>query len=210
MIRVGIVDDHQLFVKSLSLMLATFKDVEVSIEANSGADLQQQLHPNTLPDIILLDVNMPIMNGVETAKWVTANFPTIKLVALSMNNDDNDIINMIKAGCCAYLLKDTHPNELEKALIDIHQKGFYHSDMSNINFRRILQIQQQASIQLTERELQFLQYACSDLTYKNIASLMNVSESRVDAYRERLFEKLQVQSRVGLCLEAVRKKLISL
>lgn len=209
-IAIGIVDDHQLFLKSLNLMLQTFQNYNVVIEALNGKDLQEKMkYSKIIPDIILLDVNMPIMNGVETAKWLYQNHPEIKLVALSMNDDDHTIIDMIKAGCCAYLMKDTHPNELEKALNEIYIKGYYNGDVSNINYRRLLKFEQEKII-FSEKEKAFLQYACSDRTYKEIAALMNLSERTIDGYRESLFQKLNVRSRVGLCLEAIRKQIISL
>ena len=133
----------------------------------------------------------------------------MKLVALSMNDNDTVIIEMIKAGCCAYLLKETHPDELEKALQEIHIKGFYNGDVSNINFRRLLLAEKEA-IHITEKEKQFLQHACSDLTYKQIAALMFLSERTIDGYREILFGKLKVQSRVGLAMEAIRRGLVTL
>ncbi len=212
MIRIGIVDDHQLFVKSVSLMLTTFKDYKVVIEALNGKDLQEKLaKSNDLPDIMLVDVNMPVMNGVETVKWLSTAYPQVKLVALSMNDNDQVIIDMIRGGCCAYLLKDTHPDELEKALNEIHLKGYYNADASNINYRRLLKAEQDKELlNLSEKEKIFLQHACSDKTYKQIAAEMGLSERTIDGYRETLFQKMKVQSRVGLCLEAVRRDIVKL
>lgn len=207
---IGIVDDHILFSSSLSLMLKSFRDYEVVIEAQNGKDLQEKISTlPLLPSLLLIDVNMPVMNGLETARWVNSQFPEIKLVALSMNDTDKTVIDMFKAGCCAYLLKETHPDELEKALQEIIQKGYYNADASNINFRRLLEAEKEAVL-ISEREMVFLQYACSDMTYKEIASLMNLSERTIDGYREALFGKLKVQSRVGLAMEAIRKGLVSL
>ena len=209
-VSIGIVDDHQLFLKSLSLMLKSFKVYDVVAEALNGKELQDKLlQSGIIPSIMLIDVNMPVMNGIETAKWLHTNYPQIKLVALSMNDNDTVIIDMIKAGCCAYLLKETHPDELEKALLEIHNKGYYNADASNINFRRLLQSEKEA-VHISEKEKQFLQLACSDLTYKEIAALMFLSERTIDGYRETLFGKLKVQSRVGLAMEAIRKGLVSL
>jgi DNA-binding NarL/FixJ family response regulator len=210
--RIALVDDHQLFLKSLSLMLESFKVYQVVLEASNGKDLQEKLGKiKELPEIILIDVNMPVMNGIETAKWLSENYPQIKPVALSMNADDNAIISMFKAGCCGYLLKDTHPNELEKALDEINRKGFYNADAGNISFRRILmKVDEKEEIQISPKEMIFLQYACSDLTYKQIATEMHLSERTIDGYRESLFRKFNVLSRVGLCLEALRKEFVKL
>ncbi|WP_143307208.1 response regulator transcription factor [Chitinophaga vietnamensis] len=211
-ITIGLVDDHQLFLKSLGMMLESFQVYEVAVEALNGKDLQHKLATaNSKPSLMLIDVNMPVMDGIETARWLTTHHPEIKLVALSMNDSDQAIIKMIQAGCCAYLLKDTHPNELEKALHEIHTKGYYNADASNINFRRLLQkADELKEIKLSAKELQFLKLACSELTYKEIAANMKLSERTIDGYRESLFEKFHVQSRVGLCLEALRKEFVSL
>ncbi len=209
-IKIGIVDDHQLFLKSLALMLQSFNNYEVVLEASNGKNLQEKIaNKNSIPEIMLIDVNMPVMDGIATATWMNENYPVIKLVALSQNDGERAIISMLKAGCCAYLLKDTHPNELEKALNEIYAKGFYNADASNINFRRFLQLEKE-SIHLTEKEKKFLQYACTDITYKQIAEKMSLSERTIDGYRESLFQKFNVQSRVGLVLEAIRRELVSL
>lgn len=208
-ISIGIVDDHQLFLKSLGLMIENFDECKVALMAMNGKEMQEKISANNLPDIILLDVNMPVMDGVATATWLTQNYPLIKLVALSMNDSDRTIIEMIKAGCCAYLLKDTHPNELEKALHEIYTRGYYNSDVININYRRLLQ-EQNDPLNITENEKVFLQLACSDLTYKQIGAQMHLSERTIDGYRETLFHKFKVQSRVGLVLEAIRKNCIKL
>lgn len=205
-------DDHQLFLKSLRLMLESFQDFQVITEAANGKEVQEKLTGLAeLPDIILLDVKMPVMGGEETAIWLTAHYPAVKIVALSMNDDDKTIIKMIKAGCCAYLLKDTSPDELEKALHQVSDKGYYNADAANINFRRLLKAQTETdALNVTEREKQFLQLACSDLTYKQIAAMMNLSERTIDGYRESLFGKFNVQSRVGLALEAIRQQIVQL
>lgn len=212
-IKIGIVDDHQLFRKSLSMMLASFKNYTVVLEASNGKELQEKIVEKAvvLPDIMLIDVTMPLMNGIATANWLQHQYPTIKLVALSMNDKDHIVINMIKAGCIAYFLKDIHPDELQKALDHIHLKGYYNGDISNINYRRLLLNQEEEkALNISSREKEFLIHACSDMTYKQIAGLMKLSERTIDGYRESLFAKLNVQSRVGLALEAIRREIVKL
>lgn len=210
-IKIGLVDDHQLFLKSLSLMLDTLADFSVVVEALNGEDLQKKMATlQDPPDIMLIDVNMPVMDGAATAQWLQANYPLVRLAALSMNDKDNSIIKMFKAGCCAYLLKDVHPHTLERALHEIHEKGFFNSDMTNLNFRKLLSRSEDQTVSLTAKELKFLKLACSELTYKQIAAQLNLSERTIDGYREILFQKFHVQSRVGMCLEALRREFITL
>lgn len=211
-IKIGLVDDHQLFLKSLSLMLLTLGDYDVVVEAFNGQDLQRKIaQVKETPDIILLDVNMPVMDGIITAAWLRTSFPLIKLVALTMNDHDNSIIQMFRNGCCAYLLKDVHPTELNKALKQVYSSGYYNADSARFNAGRLLvKAEKDPRLHLTVKEKSFLQLACSEKTYKHIAIEMGVAERTVDGYRESLFRKFGVQSRVGLCLEALRRDLVSL
>lgn len=211
-ITIAIADDHQLFLKSVGLLIENFENFEILAEALNGESLLHKLQGLTeLPDIILIDVNMPVLNGAATADRISEKYPQVKLVALSMKDDDTSVLDMIRAGCCAYLLKDMHPNDLERALIEIHNTGYYNADRSNIRFRKLLNSRQNLEkIQLSEREKVFLQLSCSDLTYKQIADQMHLAERTIDGYRESLFQKLNVQSRVGMVLEALRRSLVSL
>jgi DNA-binding NarL/FixJ family response regulator len=209
-IAIGIVDDHQLFLKSLSMLISSFPDFDIVVEALHGKDLIEKLEAKQIiPDILLIDVNMPVMDGPATVKFLTEKYPATKTVALSMKDDDATIIGMIKAGCCAYLLKDIHPTELEKALLEINTKGYYNADATNLSFRRVIQGKHTIP-SLTEKEKEFLKLTCTELTYKQIAAKLYLSERTIDGYRETLFQKLNVRSRVGLVLEAIRQKLVSL
>lgn len=203
-------DDHQLFLKSLSLMLETLQGFEVVLEALNGQDLQQKLEAaDNVPDLMLIDVNMPVMDGIATAAWLREKYPSLRLVALSMNDKDGAIIRMFKAGCCAYLLKDVHPSVLEKALHEVYQKGYYNADAARFSPGHLL-VQAEKTLVLSPKECEFLKLACTEMTYKQIAGEMGVSERTVDGYRETLFQKFGVQSRVGLCLEAIRNDFVSL
>ena len=211
-INIGLVDDHQLFLTSLRLLIGSLTDFDVVVEAAHGKELQQKFESGSpLPDIILIDVDMPVMNGTKTAQWLREAYPSVRLVALSMTDKEQTIIDMIKAGCCSYLLKDMHPDELEHALYEIYSKNYYNSDLNKNNLSGILLGNQNGTvIHVGERELEFLQYAASDATYKQIAQLMDVSERTVDGYRESIFSKLQVQSRTGMVIEAIRRRLVKI
>lgn len=211
-ITIGIADDQQLFVRSLSALINSISGFQPSLEAFNGEDLIRKLiNARVLPDILLIDVNMPPMNGPEAAQAISEKFPHVKMVALSMQDDDTTIIRMLKAGCCAYLQKDISPAEFEKALNEVSTKGFYNGDLVNIKFRRLIMHESKDKAnELTAKELSFLKLACSDLTYKQIASEMKLAERTIDGYRESVFEKLNVQSRVGMALEAIRKGLVKL
>jgi DNA-binding NarL/FixJ family response regulator len=211
-IKIGIVDDHQLFSKSLGLLLTSSQNFELVIDAANGMELQNKLQQRiAVPDILLIDVVMPVMNGPQTARWMRNNYPQVRLAALSMSDSEEVIIEMLRSGCCAYFYKDTHPDNLEKALIEVYQTGYYNSDSQTANYRSVHRTPgEEALPPLAAREIQFLQFACSDLTYKDIASRMNVSKRTVDGYREVLFEKLKVQNRIGMVLEAIRRGIVKL
>ena len=211
-ITVGIAEDQQLFLGSLATLISSFDGYTVVVKALNGQELLKQLSLAAhQPDILLLDVNMPVMDGIATARAVTQQFPLIKIAALSIKDDDLTVLSMLRAGCCAYFLKDIHPDELERALGEMYAKGYYNGDQSNVNHRRLLlYAEKEAENALSEREKVFLRLASSDLTYKQIAAEMHLAERTIDGYRDSLFMKLSVQSRVGMVLEGLRRGIITL
>jgi DNA-binding NarL/FixJ family response regulator len=209
-INIGVVDDHQLFSKSLSLLLSNFSNIQVVIDAVNGKDLQQKMaQAEVIPQIMLIDVSMPVMDGPQTAQWLHTTYPEMRLVALSMDDKEETIIRMLKAGCCSYLLKDINPNDLEHAVNEVQRNGFYNP---TISYQKLMEEkkEEKPSRALTEKELQFLQLASSDMPYREVASLMNLSERTIDGYRAMVFEKLNVQSRTGMVMVALRKGLVKL
>ena len=210
-IKVGIVDDHQLFNKSLRLLLNNFENIEVILTAQDGIDLQTKMEQaSVLPDIILLDVLMPNMDGIATAQWLHHSYPTIRLIALSMEIKEETILRMIQAGCCTYLLKDTEPDELERALRCVYEHNYYNSDLSNQKLSQLILDRRDGGLEISDKEKEFLQLATSDQTYKQIATQMKVSERTVDGYRASLFAKFEVVSRTGMVLEAIRRGLVKI
>jgi DNA-binding NarL/FixJ family response regulator len=212
--RVAIVDDHLLIAKAIASLVSQMDAYEVSIELSNGKEFMEWVqNAKYKPDIVLLDINMPLMNGYETAIWTKANFPEINIIALSMINDEPSIINMIKAGASGYLLKDIHPTELKKALDTVLEKGVYYSEwVANKLIRSFTSddLQAQVIVKLTTNEKQFLKMACTELGYKEIASQMNLSVRTIEGYRDQLFLKLGVKTRVGLVLFAIKSQLVNL
>jgi len=203
-----IVDDHVLFAKSLLGLVNSFHGFTVMEILKNGQELIDYLQANNVkPDIILLDLKMPVLNGIETMTWLRKHLPEQKTLALSMEDDENFILKMIRLGCRGYLLKDIEPKEFLKALNAVVENGYYfNSEVSEAlnNYNNIEKIE---FAPLTKREMEFLQYACSEMTYKEVADKMNLSPKTIDGYRENLFYKLQVKSRVGMVIFAIKNEM---
>ena len=205
--KIVIVDDHILIAKALSSIIANFEMFEVLYECENGKQLQDKFTTNKhLPDIVMLDISMPIMDGFETAKWLKEKHPEIHILALSMQDDEQSLIKMIKNGANGYLLKNTNPIELEKALTLIVENGNYYPDwaaskiFANINSRA----NTKNEIILTIRETEFLKYTVTEMHYKEIAEKMCCSPRTVEGYRDNLFDKLELKTRVGLAVYALK------
>lgn len=203
-----IVDDHLLIAKALSSVIENFAAYDVLYEAENGSDMIERFKSSrNIPDIVLLDISMPVMNGFETAEWIQANHPEVKVMALTMQGDDESLMKMIKAGANGYLNKNVHPAELEKALNALCENGFYYPDWATSKVLYAIAHEKTTSsqeIKLTNREAEFLLYACTELTYKEIGEKMFCSSRTVESYRNSLFEKLGVKTRVALALYAVK------
>jgi len=207
-----IVDDHLLVADSLKMLIGMFSGYNVIYHAKNGYDLQQKMKSNkTLPDVILLDVNMPIMNGYDTMEWLAAEHPEIKVLALSMDDDEKMVLKMLSKGANGYLLKDIHPEALKIALNEVMSRGYYHSDKVAATLLNYLKPKEEVpAIRLKENELKFLQLSCSELTYNEIAERMFLSPKTIDNYRGELFKRFKVKNRVGLVIFGLKNKLISI
>lgn len=207
MITLALVDDHILFRKSMAALLELMGSFKVVFQGSNGMELIAYLEKQAGPDLILLDVSMPIMNGPETCRWINKNCRETKVIALSMLRSETVIISMLTNGACAYLLKDAEPDELKNILIEVHEKGFAHNEMVP---RPALRKQSAFPIVLSEQEKLFIQWACTDKTHKEIADILNLSPRTIDGYRDSVFKKLQVNSRVGIVLYALRNGIVPL
>ena len=127
-IQVAIADDHTLLRKALGKLINSFDDYTVLFEADNGKEIKNKIAQHIVPDLVLLDVNMPEMDGFETAGWLNKNYPKIKMLALSMFSDEKTIIKMLRLGAKGYILKNIDPDELKNALDSVMKKNFYLSD----------------------------------------------------------------------------------
>ncbi|MBW4890683.1 response regulator transcription factor [Mucilaginibacter sp. HMF5004] len=205
-ISIAIVDDHTLFRNGVAALMSEFDELKVVFEAENGEQLKQMLTKHPLPQVILMDINMPVMDGYDTTKWIKTNYPQIRVLALSMFEDDAAVLKMIKNGASGYVLKESRPKELLEAIKTIYNKGVYINDLvSGKLLRSVVDIA--PVVELTKKEVEFLKLSCSELTYKEIADQMFVSPRTVDNYRESLFQKLNIKSRTGLVLYAIQNEI---
>ncbi|MFC0777192.1 response regulator [Flavobacterium sp. HJSW_4] len=204
-----IVDDHLLFSQSLELLIKSFGDYEVIERFENGKVFIDYLEENnaTEIDLILLDVNMPVLDGLSSMKWLKDNRPDLKVIALSVNDDEEIIIKMITNGAKGYLLKDTSPEIFKEAIECVVEKGFYFTELvSGMLINKVNS--DNKKICLKEKEIVFIKHACTEMTYKEIASEMCLSPKTIDGYRESLFDKLEIKTRIGLVLYAIKHKIV--
>lgn len=206
---VALVDDHRLFRSGIASMINAFPGYKVLFEASNGKDLIAKINKRFLPKIILLDVNMPEMDGIETARWLQEHYPEINIIILSMFDDSYKVVSLISIGIKGYILKDAEPDEFKKALDVVAASGVYYPAFVTRHLVKNLN-PANSEILLSCRETEFLKFACTELTYKEIADKMSVSVRTIDGYRDQLFEKLNVKNRVGLVIYAIKNKVVQL
>lgn len=212
-IKIALIDDHVLLRDALAGVICGFENCIVSTRANNGKDFIEQLSTAALPDLVILDINMPIMDGYETAKWIKDNHPDLNVIILTMFDSEIALIRLLQSGVKAFLKKDTHPKELKFAIESVHETGYYYSQnssgkLANV-FRNPSRNYTSTPISLTENEIRFLKFSSTEMTYKEIAKQMFISPRTVDNYRDSLFEKLNVKSRVGLAMYAIKNGIVN-
>jgi len=219
-LKVAIVDDHILFAKALKTLVSGFEDTYVVFVAKNGREFIEYIKDNKEPpDVVLLDVQMPIMNGLSTMAWLKDNRPEINVIAITMEDDEETISNMVFFGCKGYLLKDVEPTILNTSIIRASKGEYVYNEIVDVSFRKqaLNGISQEAEaevinhrkIQLKETDQEFLNYLCgTDLGYKEIANRMNLSPKTIENRRADLFRRLGVTSRVGAVIYVMKHKLI--
>ena len=214
MIKIALVDDHSLLRMGLASLMESQGNT-VLFEADNGKEFVNKLDAKTLPDIVLMDINMPEMDGFETTQWLKQHYPGVLVLALSMYDNETSIIRMLKCGAKGYILKDSEPAELKTAIDNLLSKGFYYSDLVSGKLMHAINKMDDETddlknlVPLNERETTFLKYTCTELTYREIADKMFVSPRTIDGYRDALFEKLHLKTRVGLVMYAIKNGIVN-
>lgn len=211
-ISVFVADDHVILREALCQYISSRTAYRIIGQAGNGIEVLRKMRSGQVPDVLLLDIRMPLMDGTETICQIRTEFPKVRVIALSMCQDDQLVIRMIRFGASAYLRKDAAPSELYDAIERVFSGNFHYNDMvSAAMYRSVVQDagNTQNHFDLNDRQVEFLRLASTELTYKEVADKMNVSPRTVDGYRDELFEKLGVRSRVGLVLFAIRNGFVA-
>lgn len=212
-IKLALADDHNLFRKGVEELISDYDNMEVLFSVENGRELLDKLNTaKVLPDVCLLDINMPETNGFETAKAIKEKWPDIKILAVSVYDSEFNIIGMLRAGAGGYILKDSQPAVLRKAVESLYENGFYHSELvtGKILHQIISKPNETTATELNEKEIQFLKLCCSEMTYREIADVMGINHRTIDNYRDQLFYKLKIKSRTGLVMYALKTGIATL
>jgi len=212
-IKLALADDHNLFRKGMEEIINDFDNMEVLYSVANGKELiSHMMSAAVLPDICLLDINMPLMNGFETAAKIKEMWPDIKILAVSVYESEFNIIGMLRAGAGGYILKDSQPAILRQAIETLYSSDFYHSELvtGKLLHQVISKPKDTLSIELNEKEIQFLKLCCTEMIYKEIADVMNIGHRTIDGYRDQLFNKLKIKSRTGLVIYALKRGIANL
>lgn len=211
--KVALVDDHALLRSGLASVINSFGEYKVIFEADNGKQFIENIKTIGKPEVVLLDINMPEMDGFATANWLKNNAPDIRVLVLSMLDNDTAIIKMLQSGAKGYILKDSKPDILRNALRDVTEKGFFFNDLVSNKLMHLMSKGQNESkemILLSDKEIEFLKWCCTEKSYKEIADVMHISTRAVESLRSNLFDKLETLSRVGLVMYAIRNGIITL
>ena len=215
LIKVALADDHVLLRNALASLIDGFENCKVVMQVSNGKGLTSEISKANLPDVVLLDLNMPHMDGFETATWLRDNYPVIHVLMLTMYDSELTLIRLLQAGVKGFLKKDIHPNELQYAIRSVMENGFYYSHNATGKLLNLFRNSPETSstlakTMLTETDIRFLQLSCSEMTYKEIAQEMKLNPRGVDNLRDNLFSKLEIKSRVGLAMYAIRHGLVTI
>lgn len=213
-IKISLVDDHQLIREGIGNLIKTFDEFTIVSEHCNGKEFIESLTLDNTPDIVLLDINMPLMDGFETAAYIKKNCPSILILALSMLDDDATIVKMIRLGAKGYILKNTNAQELKEALHTVSKEKFFYNKQTADKAIEVARYRKpelaDTNFGLTENEIQYIYYSSLEKSTKEMADLLCVSIRTLEYYRESVYEKTNTKSKVGMILFAIKHKLINI
>lgn len=213
LIKLGIADDHQIFRKGVILSMRSYTNMKFVMEAENGQDLIDKI-PEFMPDVILCDLKMPIKDGIDTTKIITRDFPSIRVIILTMFEDERFVGHLMDCGAAGYLLKNTDPAEIKRAIMDVVRTGFYLNPFVNKVLIKKNYSKQKfnpsltSEVVLTDKEKEVLTLVCMEFTATEIAAKMDISPRTVEAIKDRLMERFGVKNSVGLVFYAMKNQLI--
>jgi DNA-binding NarL/FixJ family response regulator len=216
LIHVALVDDHKLFRKGMIALLNDSEGMQVLFEAGNGIELLQKLSEGQQPQVILMDVTMPEMDGIAALQRIRQDHPAIKVLMLTMNQDDAMILHLMELGANGYLLKETDPDEVEVAIRSVVEAGFYFNELvSRTLLSKIVQGDKfkpvfSGMIQLTDREMEVLDLVCRGLTNPEIGEKLFISARTVEGHRKNTMEKMGVRNTAGMIVYAIKKGWVDL
>jgi len=212
-IKIAIADDYKIFREGLKVGLSADDSLEIIAEADNGEDLIKALETSS-PDVIIMDLKMPIMDGMEATKIVRKKYPAMKVLVVSMYEDDKFIIHLMENGANGYLLKNAEPDEIRRSIYAVHENGYYFNDLVNKALLKKLVLKNNfkpsfnQNIDLTEREQEVLKMICEEKTAAEIAKEIFLSPRSVEGIRQRLIEKIGVRNTAGLVMFAVKNGIV--
>jgi two-component system, NarL family, response regulator DegU len=212
-LRVYIADDHTLFRKAMVNLLESFKHVSEVKDAENGKELLTMIKYDA-PDVAIVDLEMPVMDGSETCENIIQKYPEVKIIILTMHDSEKYIMHMMEMGVHAFLLKNTEPDELEKAIYSVIEKDFYHNELvsnilrKSVNDKKLSKNPLLKSTELSDRESHIVRLLCQELTNKEIGDRLGLSERTIENHRYRILEKLNLKSTVGLVRYAYESGII--
>jgi len=212
-IKIAIADDYKIYRDGLKVGLSVDENLLVISEADNGDDLMKELEKE-IPDVVLMDLKMPIMDGMEATKLVRKNYPSVKVLVVSMYEDEKFIIHMMENGANGYLLKNAEPDEIRRSIYAVYENGYYFNDVVNKALLKKLVLKNNLkpsfnqNVELTERELQVLKLICEEKTAAEIGKEIFLSPRSVEGIRQRLIEKVGVRNTAGLVMFAAKNGMV--
>ncbi|MBI1267214.1 MAG: response regulator [Cryomorphaceae bacterium] len=214
---VAVADDHHIVRAGIVASINNMEGYTVTLEADNGEELIQYFKFESLPDIAIIDLHMPILDGFQTIETIAAKYPSVKTLALTVDASEDALIKAIRAGARGFIRKNARPSLFKAAIDAIITTGYFHNEdvHSTMLLNPTLKTKEERSREdvlsrITDREMQFLKLVCQkeELTYEQIADNMGITKRTVDYYRQELFEKFEIKSKVGLVLFAIEHKLL--